>query len=56
MKNSGISDFNIWISADNLFLLTKRQGFNPTTSESGGTGRYGYPPLTNVTAGIRLKF
>ena len=56
LKNTGISAFNIFLTGDNLFLLSKRTGFNPTISETGSAARYRYPPLTNITAGLRVKF
>ncbi len=55
LENSGISYVNIWASGDNLFLLSKRNGFNPTTSETGASG-YRYSPLTNFSLGVRVKF
>src|SRR5690606_13330012 len=42
LQNMGISALNIWISGDNLFLFSERKGFNPTTTESGGSLRYSY--------------
>ncbi|CAL2101949.1 SusC/RagA family TonB-dependent receptor precursor [Tenacibaculum sp. 190130A14a] len=56
LEKSGISNLNIWMSGDNLFLLSAREGFNPTTSESGGSARYSYAPLTNISLGVRVKF
>jgi len=51
-----ISLLNIWVSGDNLFMKTAREGFNPTTSESGSSGRRLYAPLTTITVGVRVKF
>ena len=56
LNKTGVSAVNLWVSADNLFLFSKRRGFNPTTSETGASARYSYPPLTNLTAGLRVKF
>jgi TonB-linked SusC/RagA family outer membrane protein len=56
LRKMGMSDVNISLSGDNLFLFSKRRGFNPTTSETGSSARYSYPPLTNVTLGVRVKF
>jgi len=52
----GLADMEFWISGDNLFLFSERDGFNPTASEDGGTGWYQYAPLSTVTFGIRAKF
>jgi len=49
-------NINIFLSGDNLFLLSARDGFNPSTSETGSSDRYTYSPLTTFTLGIRAKF
>ncbi|PCH76600.1 MAG: SusC/RagA family TonB-linked outer membrane protein [Flavobacteriaceae bacterium] len=56
VQRAGISNVNIWIAGDNLFLLSARDGFNPATSETGATSTYRYSPLTTVTLGLRVKF
>ncbi|WP_417445103.1 SusC/RagA family TonB-linked outer membrane protein [Joostella sp.] len=52
----GLADMEFWISGDNLFLLSERDGFNPTTSEAGTSGWYTYAPLSTITFGVRAKF
>ncbi len=56
LAGTGIDDVNIWVSGDNLFIKTARDGFNPTTSESGNSGRRLYAPMTTFTLGARVKF
>lgn len=56
LGDSGIDFVNIFVSGDNLFVKTAREGFLPNTSESGNSGRRLYAPLTTVTAGVRVKF
>jgi TonB-linked SusC/RagA family outer membrane protein len=56
VKKMKASSVRIYVSGDNLFILTKRDGFNPTYSLSGGTGRYTYEPMTTVTAGLSINF
>jgi len=56
IEKSGLTDVNIWVSGDNLFLLSSRDGFNPATSETGATSTYRYSPLTTLTLGVRVKF
>ncbi|CAM1345598.1 SusC/RagA family TonB-linked outer membrane protein [Tenacibaculum amylolyticum] len=56
IEKSGIKGLNLWISGDNLFLLAKRDGFNPTTSETGASDVYRYQPLSTITFGVRAKF
>ncbi|SNQ43790.1 SusC/RagA family TonB-linked outer membrane protein [Cellulophaga lytica] len=56
IEKTGLSGVNLWVSGDNLFLLTDKEGFNPRTSETGGSSVYTYAPLSTVTAGVRVKF
>ncbi|MCL5246889.1 SusC/RagA family TonB-linked outer membrane protein [Cellulophaga sp. 20_2_10] len=56
LEKSGLSGVNLWVSGDNLFLLSSKKGFNPMSSETGVSSVYRYAPLSTVTAGIRLKF
>ena len=54
--NTGISSSRLFITADNLFLQSAREGYNPTTSLSGTSSRYTYPPLTTLTLGLNINF
>ncbi|MCG1035703.1 SusC/RagA family TonB-linked outer membrane protein [Polaribacter sargassicola] len=56
IANTGISNLNIWLSGDNLFLLSARDGFNPSTSVTGASSTYRYSPLSTFTLGVRIKF
>ena len=56
LGNTGINYINVFVSGDNLFVKTARDGFLPNTSESGNSGRRLYAPLTTLTAGVRVKF
>lgn len=56
LNNIGISYLNIFVSGDNLFLLTARDGFNPSTSETGASDTYRYSPLSTYSAGVRINF
>jgi len=56
VKTFGFSGLSLWISGDNLWLNTKRAGFNPSVSESGGSSMYTYSPLSTFSAGLRAKF
>src|SRR5690606_8154251 len=56
MPKAGLDSVNIWLSGDNLFLLSHRDGFNPSTSETGSSNTYRYSPLSTVTLGVRVKF
>lgn len=52
----GLTSLSFYVSGDNLFLFTKRDGFNPSTSEFGQSSIYQYPPLTTITGGVKVKF
>jgi hypothetical protein len=51
-----ISSASIWISGDNLWMKSKRAGFNPSTAEAGDSDTYRYSPLSTLSAGLRVKF
>ncbi len=51
-----MTGLNIWVSGDNLFLLSARRGFNPSTALTGGSSAYTYNPLSTVSAGLRMSF
>lgn len=55
-KKIGISSLNIYVSGDNLFLLSARTGFNPSTNEVGASNTYRYSPLSNYTMGLKVQF
>ena len=52
----GLKGLKLFVSGDNLYVTTKRQGFYPNTSEVGASSTYQYVPLTNITGGINIKF
>lgn len=56
LESIKITNASVWVSGDNLFLLSARQGFNPSTSLSGGSSSYTYSPLSTITGGIRVTF
>jgi hypothetical protein len=56
IEASGVSNVNLFVSGDNLMLLSKRDGFNPATAESGASDTYRYSPLSTFTMGVRLEF
>jgi len=51
----GIDKLDIFISGDNLFFLSERKGFNPSTSVTGGSSVYRYNPLSTLIFGINLN-
>ncbi len=50
-----ISGASLWVSGDNLWLSTTRNGFNPSTAEAGSSDTYRYSPLSTISAGLRVK-
>lgn len=56
LEKIGMSGLNLYVSGDNLYFKSAREGFNPTTSETGRVERRLYAPITTVTLGIRAKF
>jgi hypothetical protein len=55
-KIRGIQQASFWVSGDNLWVHSERQGFNPGTDEAGETNTYRYSPLSTITVGLKLKF
>jgi len=56
VQKAGMSSCSIFLSGDNLFLLSARDGFNPSTNEAGASDMYRYSPLSTYTVGLRVKF
>ena len=56
LKRAGIEGASFFISGDNLWLSSARLGFNPSTSETGGSDTYRYSPLSTLTVGFKIKF
>ncbi len=55
-ESIGMKDLTFSVSGDNLWLQSKRRGFNPTTSETGGSSTYRYSPLSTITFGVKTTF
>jgi hypothetical protein len=51
----GVQQADIYVTGDNLWLASKRQGFNPATSISGGSSIYRYNPLSTLVFGLNVK-
>ncbi|MFD0932722.1 SusC/RagA family TonB-linked outer membrane protein [Psychroflexus salinarum] len=56
LGDTGIKSLNIFVSGDNLFANTVRDGYNPQTRQDGFSGRALYAPLTTLTMGVNVKF
>ncbi len=51
-----INSAGVWVSGDNLWIKSKRDGFNPSTAEAGSSDTYRYSPLSTLSAGVKVKF
>lgn len=56
LETFGINAASVWVSGDNLWLKSKRHGFNPSIAEAGNSSVYTYAPLSTISAGIKVKF
>ena len=57
MNKLGIGGIRVYVTGDNVALFSKRQGFDPRVSMSGGNGSFGgYSPMRVVSGGINLTF
>ncbi len=53
----GLKGVDLWVTGDNLFLLSERKGFNPMSSSlRGSSDSYRYEPMSSFTFGARIKF
>lgn len=51
----GFEKLDFFITGDNLALFSKRKGFNPSTSVTGGSSVYRYSPLSTIVLGVNLN-
>lgn len=56
VENFGMTGLTLFMTGDNLWVSTKRKGFNPSTAESGSSDTYRYSPVSTITFGVRAKF
>ncbi|MDA9886767.1 SusC/RagA family TonB-linked outer membrane protein [Flavobacteriaceae bacterium] len=56
LEEIGVSSLRLFFTGDNLMMLSKRKGYNPTTAASGNTSWYNYNPLSTVTFGANINF
>ena len=51
-----LNNLNIYVSADNLAILSARKGYNPMASFTGTSDSYQYTPLSTIMGGIKFQF
>ena len=54
LSTIGIESASIYVSGDNLWLMSKRKGFNPSNSVVGTSDWYRYNPLSTLVFGLKL--
>ena len=55
ISSMGLAELGMYIQGDNLWLMSERDGFNPSASYTGQSDTYRYSPLSNITFGLRVK-
>ena len=55
-RKAQISNLRVYVTADNVWYWSKRQGFDPRQSFSSSTNATTYSPMRSVSAGVSLKF
>ncbi|MCM1312515.1 MAG: TonB-dependent receptor [Bacteroides sp.] len=55
-RMAGIDKVRVYVSADNVWIWTKRQGFDPRQSISGYTTNQYYAPIRSISGGITITF
>ena len=56
MEKIKLNTLNLWVSADNLFCLSARQGYIPMASFTGQSSTDQYAPVTTIMGGIKISF
>ena len=55
-KKAQINNVRLYLSAENLGYISKRQGFDPRQSFSGGSTATRYSPMRTISGGLSLQF
>ena len=56
MDKIKVNTLSLWISADNLFIVSARKGYNPMASYDGSSSDSQYTPLSTIMGGIKIQF
>ena len=51
-----LNSLSLYVTADNLAILSARKGYNPMTSYSGYSDTYQYTPLSTIMGGVKFQF
>ena len=52
----GVGKLRVYLSCENVWYWSKRQGFDPRYSYSGSTSQASYSPVRTISGGINLNF
>ena len=55
-KKFAVNSMRFYVSADNVFYWSKRQGFDPRQSLSETTSATNYSPMRTISGGVTIKF
>ena len=55
LSKINVKSTDIYITGDNLWLLTERKGLNPSTAIAGNSNWYTYNPLSTIVFGLNIN-
>ena len=55
-KKFGVDRVRVYLSCENVWYWSKRQGFDPRYSYTGATSQASYSPVRTISGGINLQF
>ena len=56
MDNWGMEGLNVFVTGENLYMLTARKGMNPTYNFAGTQSVFDYIPSRSIIVGLNLQF
>lgn len=51
----GLGSASVYVSGDNLFIVSARKGFVSMSSSTGSSSSYRYLPVSTITAGLQVR-
>ena len=55
-RNFSVDRIRVYLSCENVWYWSRRQGFDPRYSYSGSTSQATYSPVRTISGGINLQF
>lgn len=56
VRNLGLANIRVYVTGDNVWLFSKRKGFDPRQSENGSITNAYYSPIRSVSGGVSVTF